>query len=51
MAGAAGGDELASDAGEQEHYEELRATLEKRGTPIGAIGLMMAAHVRSRGRS
>lgn len=28
---------------------DLRATLEKRGTPIGAMDLMIAAHARSLG--
>jgi tRNA(fMet)-specific endonuclease VapC len=37
------------DANAAEHYGDLRATLEKRGTPIGAMDLMIAAHARSLG--
>ncbi|MBL8527149.1 MAG: type II toxin-antitoxin system VapC family toxin [Burkholderiales bacterium] len=37
------------DAAAAEHYGDLRATLEKRGTPIGAMDLMIAAHARSLG--
>jgi tRNA(fMet)-specific endonuclease VapC len=37
------------DAEAAEHYGDLRATLEKRGTPIGAMDLMIAAHARSLG--
>ena len=35
-------DEIAAD-----HYGEIRATLEKNGTPIGAMDMMIAAHARS----
>lgn len=30
------------------HYGEIRAFLERKGTPIGAMDLMIAAHARSR---
>ena len=40
---------IAWDAEAAEHYGDLRATLEKRGTPIGAMDLMIAAHARSLG--
>ncbi len=32
-----------------EHYGDLRAELERRGRPLGAMDLMIAAHARSRG--
>ena len=32
-----------------EHYGDIRAGLEKRGKPLGAMDLMIAAHARSRG--
>jgi tRNA(fMet)-specific endonuclease VapC len=32
-----------------EHYGEIRAALEARGEPIGAMDLMIAAHARSLG--
>ena len=32
-----------------EHYGSLRAALEKKGKPLGAMDLMIAAHARSRG--
>ena len=35
-------DETAAD-----HYGTIRATLEKRGTPIGAMDMLIAAHARS----
>lgn len=31
------------------HYGEIRAALEKKGTPIGAMDMMIAAHARSIG--
>jgi tRNA(fMet)-specific endonuclease VapC len=37
-------DEIAAD-----HYGEIRATMEKDGTPIGAMDMMIAAHARSQG--
>ena len=36
------GDEVAAD-----HYGVIRAGLEKRGSPIGAMDMMIAAHARS----
>jgi tRNA(fMet)-specific endonuclease VapC len=36
-------DEKAAD-----HYGALRAAVEKSGTPIGAMDMMIAAHARSR---
>jgi len=35
-------DEAAAD-----HYGEIRSALEKQGTPIGAMDMMIAAHARS----
>ena len=32
-----------------EHYGDIRAELEKRGKPLGAMDLLIAAHARSRG--
>ena len=32
-----------------EHYADIRATLERSGTPIGSHDLFIAAHARSRG--
>lgn len=32
-----------------EHYADIRATLERAGTPIGSHDLFIAAHARSRG--
>ena len=32
-----------------EHYGAIRASLEKRGTPLGALDMLIAAHARSRG--
>jgi len=37
-------DETAAD-----HYGQIRAALEKDGTPIGAMDMMIAAHARSQG--
>jgi tRNA(fMet)-specific endonuclease VapC len=37
-------DENAAD-----HYGDIRAMLEKKGTPIGAMDMMIAAHARSIG--
>jgi len=37
-------DETAAD-----HYGQIRAALEKAGTPIGAMDMMIAAHARSQG--
>ena len=37
------------DEAAAEHYGSLRAALEKRGKPLGAMDLMTAAHARSRG--
>ena len=37
-------DERAAD-----HYGDIRATLEHRGTPLGAMDMMIAAHARSLG--
>ena len=31
------------------HYADIRATLERRGKPIGSHNLLIAAHARSRG--
>lgn len=36
-------DEAAAD-----HYGTIRAILEKQGTPVGAMDMMIAAHARSR---
>lgn len=36
-------DEYAAD-----HYGTIRAILEKQGTPVGAMDMMIAAHARSR---
>lgn len=40
---------LAWTADAAEHYGEIRAALEVRGAPIGAMDLMIAAHARSLG--
>jgi len=40
---------LPWDEAAAEHYGDLRAELEKRGKPLGAVALMIAAHARSRG--
>jgi tRNA(fMet)-specific endonuclease VapC len=37
-------DEIAAD-----HYGAIRATLEKVGTPVGAMDMLIAAHARSCG--
>jgi tRNA(fMet)-specific endonuclease VapC len=37
-------DETAAD-----HYGHIRAAMEKEGTPIGAMNMMIAAHARSQG--
>jgi len=37
-------DEAAAD-----HYGQIRAAMEKVGTPIGAMDMMIAAHARSQG--
>ncbi len=40
---------LPLDAPADEHYAEIRTTLERNGTPIGSHDLLIAAHARSRG--
>jgi tRNA(fMet)-specific endonuclease VapC len=40
---------LPWDEAAAEHYGDIRAGLEKRGKPLGAINLMIGAHARSRG--
>lgn len=40
---------LPLDPPADEHYAEIRATLERAGTPIGSHDLFIAAHARSRG--
>lgn len=40
---------LPFDEPADEHYADIRATLERAGTPIGAHDLLIAAHARSRG--
>lgn len=40
---------LPLDAPADEHYADIRATLEHSGTPIGSHDLFIAAHARSRG--
>jgi tRNA(fMet)-specific endonuclease VapC len=42
-------DVIPWDEDAAEHYGSLRAALEKRGKPLGAMDLMIAAHARSRG--
>ena len=37
------------DEAAAEHYGDIRAELEKRGKPLGAMDLMIAAHARSQG--
>ena len=37
------------DEAAAEHYGAIRATLEKRGTPLGAMDMLIAAHARSLG--
>jgi tRNA(fMet)-specific endonuclease VapC len=40
---------LPLDEPADEHYADIRATLERAGTPIGSHDLFIAAHARSRG--
>lgn len=40
---------LPLDMPADEHYADIRATLERSGTPIGSHDLFIAAHARSRG--
>ena len=40
---------LPMDAGSDRHYAAIRSTLEKKGTPIGAHDMLIAAHARSIG--
>lgn len=40
---------LPLDTPADEHYADIRATLERSGTPIGSHDLIIAAHARSRG--
>jgi len=40
---------LPWDAAAAEHYGDLRSSLERTGTPIGSMDLMIAAHARSMG--
>lgn len=40
---------LPFDSAAASHAADIRAALERRGTPIGAYGLMIAGHARSRG--
>jgi len=40
---------LNTDEAAAEHYGALRAALEKVGTPLGAMDMMIAAHARSLG--
>ena len=40
---------LPLDEPADEHYADIRATLERAGTPIGSHDLFSAAHARSRG--
>jgi len=40
---------LPLDAPVDEHYADIRATLERFGTPIGSHDLFISAHARSRG--
>ena len=42
-------DVLPLDTPADEHYADIRATLERNGTPIGSHDLFIAAHARSRG--
>lgn len=39
---------LAYDESAAHHYGPIRADLERKGTPIGSLDLMIAAHARSR---
>src|ERR1700693_6140704 len=38
---------LSWDPAAADHYGDIRATLERRGMPIGAMDMMIAAHARS----
>lgn len=40
---------LPLDSPADQHYADIRATLERAGTPIGSHNLFIAAHARSRG--
>lgn len=40
---------LPLDAGSDRHYAVIRTTLERKGTPIGAHDMLIAAHARSIG--
>lgn len=40
---------LPLDTPADEHYADIRATLERSGSPIGSHDLFIAAHARSRG--
>jgi tRNA(fMet)-specific endonuclease VapC len=40
---------LPLDPPADEHYADIRASLERSGTPIGSHDLFIAAHARSRG--
>ena len=40
---------LPWDEAAAEHYGDIRAALERRGKPLGAMDLLIAAHARSRG--
>lgn len=42
-------DVLPLDTPADEHYADIRATLERSATPIGSHDLFIAAHARSRG--
>ena len=42
-------DVVSWDEAAAEHHGAIRATLEKRGTPLGAMDMLIAAHARSRG--
>jgi tRNA(fMet)-specific endonuclease VapC len=42
-------DVLPLEAPADAHYADIRATLERSGTPIGSHDLFIAAHARSRG--
>lgn len=42
-------DVIPWDEGAAEHYGSLRTALEKKGRPLDAMDLMIAAHARSRG--
>ena len=40
---------LPFEANDAWHFGQIRATLERKGTPIGPLDLLIAAHARSRG--